>query len=502
MKKIYKIIASVAIASAVAIPVSCQNNNFKDSDFDGLTDNIDPDPYNNQYQISLLNKTEEGEEETNNLTLTMDYRDFLTTGYKYNLGILGSFLVNAVNSSYQPRVHNNIYPKVATSESKVCPLLAQIGAKDIQMVNTPFYIEDSYDVVDAIMAHHSFINENVKYQIFFVVIRHYSFKTGWISNFDIGAIDSEGKYTEQYKYLEGDNHSEWLESNRLDHKGFSVTSTRLAKEINIYQTKYKEKDAKPITFITGHSRGGSVAGLVGKDFVEKNQEVRAYCFNPANTTLVDDAISKKETYITSIFNIINNGDLVSRIPSFGFKLYGRDIKNDIDKDKYKNFMKKEYEGNSSESAAEVAKLFDKIVTKQGITSRNNFYEFREEDSSNPERWEGSKEEMDILKKKLDDGVFMPKDSYARKCFEYSEVKKEDDDTYYIDYKTRPALLKSLLVDLIAKEDSTYILSYIKLFNRIIDDMLSLYLTSDFTINGAKDAHIQTIACVMAAQYKE
>lgn len=508
MNKLCKVIASISLASVFTTSlVSCQNNNnVKDTDFDGLTDNIDPAPNDNKYQISLVNKTEDGEEETGKLTLTMDYRDFLSTGYKYNLGILGSFLVNPVNSSYQPKVHNNVYPKVATEESKVFPLLAQIGAKDIQMIKAPSFDEDPYDVVDAIMAHHTFINENVKYQVFFIVISPYPNRAGWVSNFDVGAIkDDESKaFTDSYVALEGENHNDWLNANRLDHKGFSVTATRLVKAINDYQVKYKEKDTKAITYITGHSRGGSVAGLVGKDFVDKEQDIRAYCFNPANTTTVDETISKKEAYVASIFNVINNGDLVSRIPSFGFKLYGKDIRNDIDNKIYNDFMKKDYEGNSSESVAEVAELFNKIVTKDEKVSRNNFYELREEDPYYPERWEGTQEEMNNLKEELDNGYFMPNDSYAKKCFTYGDVTKDNDDeeTYYIEYQTRPALLKSLLVDLLVKNDLTYILSYLKLLDRLITDALALYLLSDFSALGVKNGHEQPIACVMAAQYKE
>lgn len=504
MNKLCKVIACISLASIFATSlVSCQGSS-KDSDFDGLTDNIDPDPNDNQYQISLVKKTDEGEEETGKLTLTMDYRDFLTTGYKYNLGILGSFLVNAVNSPYQPKVHNNVYPKNATKESLVCPLLAQIGAKDIEMVkvSTTKFEFDPYDVVDAVMAHHTFINENQKYQIYFVVINPYPFRTGWISNFDVGATNEDGTFTDKYKELEGEVHSDWVESNRIDHKGFSVTTNRLLKALNDYQEKHQEKDAKVITYITGHSRGGAVSNLVGKDFIDSNKEIRAYCFNPANSTLAEDTDAKKETYNASIFNIINNGDLVSKVPSFGFKLYGKDINNDIDNDKYyEPFMKKKYEGNSADAVKDVADLLDKVVTKDGKASRNNFYDFRDKDEDYPEKQEGTKSEMDELKRELDEGYFMPNDSYARKCFKYSEVKGDDPDCY-IEFETKPALIKALLVDILDKHDLTYLLSYIKLLNRLINEAMQLYLMSDFTAMGVMNGHEQPIACVMAAQQQE
>ena len=234
MKNFYKIIASFALVSAFTTVsvVSCKATT-KDTDYDGLTDDIDPDPTNNQYQISLVTNTDEGKEETNQLMLTMDYRDFITPGYKYNLGILGSFFINEADSPYKPSVKNNVYPKNPTKESSVCPLLAQIGAKDITkiQISSVKYEDDPYDVSDIIMAHHTFTDDkNNKYQVYFVLVVPYPFRTGWVSNFDVGAVNDDGNYTDEYKLLEGENHKDW--SDHIDHKGFSVTATRLLKAIN------------------------------------------------------------------------------------------------------------------------------------------------------------------------------------------------------------------------------------------------------------------------------
>lgn len=93
---------------------------------------------------------------------------------------------------------------------------------------------------------------------------------------------------------------------------------------------------------------------------------------------------------------------------------------------------------------------------------------------------------------------MPEDSYAWKCFSYSEVKGTDPNCY-IEYKTRPALLKALLVDILDKQDFTYLLSYLKLLDRLITEAMEVYVISDFTAMGVKNGHEQPIACVMAAQ---
>lgn len=500
MNKLFKTGIVLLLASSFAISLgACGSETVKDTDFDGLTDNIDPDPNNNQYRISLVKETEEGSEESGELTLTMDYRDFITPGYKYNLGLLGSFLVTE-GSAYKSVVKNNVYPSNTSRDSLINPLLTQIGGEDVELINISKnkFNEDPYDIVDLVMAHHTFEYENNKYQVFFTFILPYPFRTGWVSNIDVGAAKENGELTEAYKELEGSSHTDW--TNHIEHKGFAVSATRALKEIKAYENKHLKKDATPIMYVTGHSRGGAVSNLIGKDYIDNNKQVRAYCFNPPNTTLESDEVARKESYNSSIYNIINNGDLVSYVPPFGFKLYGKDYRYDIDKDIYEAFMKKEYEGNSPESVKEVTDLLDKVVTKGGLISRNNFYEFRDPDEDFEEKWEGTKEEMDKFKAKLDNGNFIPNNSYARKCFDYSDVKGEDDDCY-IEYKTRPALLKALLIDLLGNNDTKYLLSYLELFDRLLSEMLSVYMDSDFSVLRVVNGHEQPIACVMAAQYK-
>ena len=501
MRKILKFITSALLASTTLVSLTaCQPTELKDTDYDGLTDNIDPDPKNNQYQISVMDERDEGPQETGDLTLTMDYRDFLVTEYKYDLGILGSLLVNEIKS-YLPIVKNNVYPKTESSKPIVSSLLTQIGAKDIQMIkisdNT--FETDPYDVVDVLMAHHIFKNEDKKYQIFFVVILPYPNEKCWISNFDFGAVNEQGQFTDSYVELEGNTHNEW--TNLKEHKGFSVTTNRALKAINEYEETHKEKDSSQITYVTGHSRGGAISNLIGKEFVDKNKQVRAYCFNPANTTLESDEEAKKEAYNSSIFNLINNGDVVSRVPSFGFKLYGTDIKQDINEEKFKEFMKKEYEGNTSESVDEVSEFVDKVFTKDGTPSRNNYYEYRDDDPEFPERWEGTREEMKQLKENLENGSFIPNNSYGKKCFEYSEIKGDDPDCY-IEYKTRPAILKALLIEITDKERLTYVVSYLELLDRLLNDLLELFLISGFSPLGIIDGHRHPVACVLALQLKK
>lgn len=504
MKNI-KFIMPLLLVSAFSLAsiTSCNKGANIDTDFDGLTDNIDPDPKNNEYKVALKlsEETESGE-----LDIKIDYRDFLESEYKRNLGLLSSFFVNEVSST-DPYVHNNVYPKTPTEESKISPMLAQIGGKDIVRVKIAdqYKAVDRYDVANLVLAHHTFTNENQKYQIYFVIVQPYVDSTGWISNFDLGAVKEDGEtFTESYVKLEGDNHPDW--TNHIHHKGFDTTTNRLLEEIKTYQEAHNDKDAKQITLVTGHSRGGAIANLIGKYFVDHNQEVRAYCFNSANVTLEDDSVVEKEEYTTHIFNLINNDDLVSNIPTkgWGFKLYGQNIAQTIDEKLYTAFMKQEYTPNTEEGTSAVVKYFNSLLTTEAAgTSRNNMYEFRDRaDVDDIEYWEGTKDEMDELHAKLH--TYFPKDSYAAKCFDFSEVKEDGYGDYYITYETRPAMIKALMTDIINKNYEN-IASYMELLSRVIDDILDVYLDldeNDFTIEGVVTAHIQPIACVMAEQYQK
>lgn len=510
MKNI-KFIIPLLLVSAFSLTsiTSCNKGSNVDTDFDGLTDNIDPDPKNNKYQISLIEETEEGEKETGELTLTMDYRNLLEQSYNHNLGLLSSFLLNAVSST-KPKVHNNVYPKTPTEASKVCPILAQIGGQDIVRIKTAdkYKAVDPYDVANLAMAHHTFINENQKYQIYFIIVQPYVDASGWISNFDLGGVDEEGNLTENYKYLEGENHPDW--TNRIHHKGFDTTTNRLLEEIKTYQEAHLDKHAKQITLVTGHSRGGAIANLIGKYFVDNNKEVRAYCFNSPNVTLAEKEVVTKEEYTTRIYNLINNADLVSRIPTEGweFKLYGENIKQDIDEDIYKSFMKKEeYIHNTEDGIGAVVNYLDVLLTKDEVTSRNNLYEFRKH--NHDDIW--TRETEDELKAFLETlPYYFRPNSYASKCFQtdkqiWHRTDLIEGDYYYTYFDIRPALIKALMEDVIVKKDYEYIAGYLELLGRIIGEVISIYEglgEKDFTIEGVKSAHIQPIACVMAEQYQK
>jgi len=137
---------------------------------------------------------------------------------------------------------------------------------------------------------------------------------GLFSNSDVGAD------TPEYFELTGSQHPEWV--NRYNHKGFDVTANRIISEIRSYMRTI-HSDAQPVLWITGFSRGGAIAGIVGAYF-EKDAEIISFTYTfatPKNTT------SASARQYKTIFNIINEDDtgLLMLPAQWGFTRLGSDI---------------------------------------------------------------------------------------------------------------------------------------------------------------------------------
>ena len=76
-----------------------------------------------------------------------------------------------------------------------------------------------------------------------------------------------------------------------------------------------------VLWITGHSRGGALANLVASKRIDAGYSVFAYTFASPGTTTYANATADR---YKSIFNIINEDDLVPQLPMsvWGFTRYG------------------------------------------------------------------------------------------------------------------------------------------------------------------------------------
>jgi len=164
------------------------------------------------------------------------------------------------------------------------------------------------------MAHRTLHHNDEERLIILVAIPGAYGIEGWLSNLDIGAD------TPEYFELTNRTHPQWL--NHYNHKGIDVTANRVIEDIKDYIHNI-DSEASTVVWITGFSRGGAIASVIGAYF-EHDPDVISFTYafgNPAITTS-----STAHEYRT-IFNIINEDDFAVMMwpDQWGFTRYGRDI---------------------------------------------------------------------------------------------------------------------------------------------------------------------------------
>ena len=124
----------------------------------------------------------------------------------------------------------------------------------------------------------------------------------WASNFDVGNGEDNTDYTKE------------------NHKGYDITTQRAVKEIEKYIAENTSDTSEKILWITGHSRGASLANLCGAYLADKGNTCFVYAFAPSMSTTRTDA--GKYDFI---FNIINSDDLITYMPltNWGFRNFGK-----------------------------------------------------------------------------------------------------------------------------------------------------------------------------------
>lgn len=122
---------------------------------------------------------------------------------------------------------------------------------------------------------------------------------------------------------------EWASNLKMggggDHAGFALAAGELMSNLQKYLSKEKISPAQARFLITGHSRGGAAANLTAVRLTEAGTPAsRIFCY-----TFAAPAVSTKGRTegCESFFNIIQDEDLVTRIPlsAWGYRRYGVDL---------------------------------------------------------------------------------------------------------------------------------------------------------------------------------
>ena len=210
--------------------------------------------------------------------------------------------------------------------------LKEVGFSEVEYIESykaREYSGDSNDSATLLLAH---TVSDEKYDIFVFVLRGCFSAQEWISVYDPGSPD------ENYVAITGE-HSEWTDEKA--YKGLDIAKNRAMKFIDDFIEKYGNPELEDCVLVTGHSRGGGLANMIGAE-MEGRKSIRscAYTFNAPGVTLNANAGEYR-----TVFNIYDKNDYYIDPMPFAnekFLRYGKDVSAAVD--------------GSSEIRAEIARL--------------------------------------------------------------------------------------------------------------------------------------------------
>ena len=200
-------------------------------------------------------------------------------------------------------------------------LMTEIGFSDAKHIETYKEKEYEFDTNDSATMNLGYMDtENA--DLFVAVVRGCFSAGEWLSVFDPGA-DSDN-----YGILTGE-HPEWNEKTTF--KGAGVAAERALEFIDSFIEEHDDESKENVILITGHSRGGMIAEILGAAFEErKDTRSFTYTFNASPVTENPEAKNCE-----TVFNVFDSNDFYSDVLPFGsetFFRYGRDISADMSSD--------------------------------------------------------------------------------------------------------------------------------------------------------------------------
>ena len=244
--------------------------------------------------------------------LRVDYRKLLSNNDRFNNDLAIFSIFGAIDAYAE-----NIYTEWTYGRDGGADVpgdfIDKFGCKDIEDYDVRSTNGlDTDDVTEVVIGHRKVVTLDEEKEVVIVEVRGTNGTSEeWSSNFDVGADSSV------YTNLTG-NHPEW--TTKLNHKGFDVAATRALVKIESYLRNHHISNGSIL--ICGHSRGAAIADILGSKFEDNaNFLSYTYAFATPNCTQREDARNYK-----TIFNIVNNDDLVPTLPleDWGFQKFGTD----------------------------------------------------------------------------------------------------------------------------------------------------------------------------------
>lgn len=186
-------------------------------------------------------------------------------------------------------------------------LLKALGFVETEHIESFKQKEYEYDTNDSVTMNLGYKNIDDKYDAFIVVIRGCFSAGEWTTIYDSGSNDSS--------YIDATgSHPEW--KNKDIHKGIDVAANR-AKEFIDEFVKSHDTEKPNTMLLTGHSRGGTIANILGSELEESDYaKMYTYTFNAMKATM-DPSDNK------TIFNIFDSNDFFTDLLPFKNEKYER-----------------------------------------------------------------------------------------------------------------------------------------------------------------------------------
>lgn len=195
----------------------------------------------------------------------------------------------------------------------------KLGFTDVKYVESFSEKEYASDTNDSVTMTMAYCKVDNKYDMYVVALRGCFSSGEWLSVYDPGS--DSGIYTG----LTGE-HPEWTDKNHF--KGMDIAVNRADEFINEFMETNDDPKCQDCILFTGHSRGGSLANILGAKYEKEGQtRTYTYTFNAADTTCSEDAGEYK-----TVFNIFDINDFFTSPLPFGketFVRYGTDITENI-----------------------------------------------------------------------------------------------------------------------------------------------------------------------------
>lgn len=289
-----------------------------DSDYDGIPDYLDNDPYNNVFTGKMT-----GYDDIAHADYTMNLSALFgnLTEYNYELSTASIVMSNIMYGGDFFYDDKFIVDGVDPSTSDIVSFLEYHGfrnvyKKHLAKINDLDGLDDKAfaddDLSEIGIGYRDVTVDDETKRVVVIAIRGTNGSIQeWSSNFDIGNPRTET----------------W--GDKEQHKGFYITSERLLEYVNLYAEEYLTDDIDTVYWICGHSRGASLSNLLAAKLINNGEDVVAYTYAAAAVTVSG---SRTNDCYDSIFNIVNTNDFIPCVPlaQWGFGLYGQTTRLDID----------------------------------------------------------------------------------------------------------------------------------------------------------------------------